>query len=243
MKRASPAREPETLAAVPARSFEPINSRLPTVPQIYERLRRSITNLTMLPSESLSEQDLAEQLGVSRTPVREALIRLAEDGLIDIMPQRGSFVAPIRLKDVEEAQFIREALEVSVVRRLAGHADSAFKELGGSNLEQQARAVRSGNHELFLDLDEAFHRGFCESAGLPKSWKVIQVVKLQMDRVRYLSLPHAGHLDALLAQHQAVFKAVVSGRADEAARQMSRHLQQVLKTVQRLSVERPDLFK
>ncbi|WP_432490685.1 GntR family transcriptional regulator, partial [Flavonifractor plautii] len=79
-----------------------INIRQPIAPQVYERLRRAITTLAMLPSEALSEKDLSLQLGVSRTPVREALIRLADEGLIDILPQRGSFVAPIRIHDVEE---------------------------------------------------------------------------------------------------------------------------------------------
>jgi len=102
-------------------TFAPMVARAAISPQIYERLRRAITTLELAPSESVSEKDLAQKLGVSRTPVREALIRLADEGLIDVLPQRGTFVAPIRLQDVEDAQFIREALEVAVVRRLTGH--------------------------------------------------------------------------------------------------------------------------
>ncbi|MDF3214107.1 GntR family transcriptional regulator [Mesorhizobium sp. M7A.F.Ca.CA.001.09.2.1] len=226
----------------PSRVLEPVNNRMPISPQIYERLRRAITTLAMLPSEALSEQDLAQQLGVSRTPVREALIRLADEGLIDILPQRGSFVAPIRLSDVEEAQFIREALEVSVVQKLAGHGSSAFIAAGRVNLAQQAKAVAEGDRELFLELDEGFHRSLCEEAGLPKSWRVIQVVKLQMDRVRYLSLPEPGHLETLLAQHVAIFEAVETGEAKQAGARMAAHLREVLRTVQRLNVARPDLF-
>ncbi|MBZ9675026.1 GntR family transcriptional regulator [Mesorhizobium sp. ES1-1] len=226
----------------PARALEPVNNRMPISPQIYERLRRAITTLTMLPSEALSEQDLAKQLGVSRTPVREALIRLADEGLIDILPQRGSFVAPIRLSDVEEAQFIREALEVSVVQKLAGHGSQEFLATARANLARQAKAVAEGDRELFLELDEAFHRSLSEEAGLPKSWRVIQVVKLQMDRVRYLSLPEPGHLETLLAQHVAIFEAVEAGEAKQAGARMTAHLREVLRTVQRLSVARPDLF-
>jgi DNA-binding GntR family transcriptional regulator len=220
----------------------PILSRQTISPQIYERLRRAITTLQMLPSESLSEQELSQQLGVSRTPVREALIRLADDGLVDVVPQRGTFVAPIRLKDVEEAQFIREALEVSVVRRLAGHVTPEFEETGRLSLARQEQAAKRGDHELFLELDEAFHKRFCEAIELPKSWKLIQGVKLQMDRVRYLSLPQAGQLEVLLAQHRAIFEAVVAGRSEEAAGQMRKHLQEVLRTLRRLISERPDLF-
>jgi DNA-binding GntR family transcriptional regulator len=226
-----------------SRALEPVNNRLPISPQIYERLRRAITTLVMLPSEALSEQDLAQQLGVSRTPVREALIRLADEGLIDILPQRGSFVAPIRLSDVEEAQFIREALEVSVVQKLAGHASDGFLAAVRANLAMQAKAVAEGDRELFLELDESFHRSLCEEAGLPRSWRVIQVVKLQMDRVRYLSLPEPGHLETLLAQHREIFDAIETGQARQAGTRMAAHLREVLLTVQRLNLARPDLFE
>ncbi|NTE88107.1 GntR family transcriptional regulator [Agrobacterium rubi] len=220
-----------------------INLRLPIAPQIYERLRRAITTLAMLPSEALSEKELSLQLGVSRTPVREALIRLADEGLIDILPQRGSFVAPIRMKDVEEAQFIRESLEVAVVKRLAGRCSSAFLSELDANLVRQERAVSLEDHDLFLDLDEAFHRSFCEEAGLSKSWRVIQSVKLQMDRVRYLSLPDPDHLNTLLAQHRAIFDAVGKGLAVGAGAAMSTHLQEVLRTAKRLSLQRADLLE
>lgn len=222
---------------------ETINLRLPIAPQIYERLRRAITTLAMLPSEALSEKELSLQLGVSRTPVREALIRLADEGLIDILPQRGSFVAPIRLKDVEEAQFIRESLEVAVVKRLAGHCSPSFLSELRENLARQERAVAQGDHDLFLDLDEAFHRSFCEEAGLSKSWRVIQSVKLQMDRVRYLSLPDPGHLNTLLAQHRTIFLAVEEGDVASAGKAMSTHLQEVLRTAKRLSMQRADLLE
>lgn len=226
----------------PARVLEPVNNRLLISPQIYERLRRAITTLLMLPSEALSEQDLAQQLGVSRTPVREALIRLAGEGLIDILPQRGSFVAPIRLSDVEEAQFIREALEVAVVQRLAGQGSDSFLAAVRTNLAMQEKAVAESNRDQFLELDEAFHRSLCDEAGLPRSWRVIQVVKLQMDRVRYLSLPDPGHLETLLAQHVAIFEAIEAGDPKQAGQRMTAHLREVLRTVQHLNATRPDLF-
>lgn len=218
-----------------AQALEPVNPRLPIAPQIYERLRRAITTLAILPSEALSEKDLSLQLGISRTPVREALIRLADEGLVDILPQRGSFVAPIRLRDVEEAQFIRESLEVAVARRLAGRCSARFLAELKNNLARQQAAVAEGDRDLFLELDEAFHRGLCEEAGLSKSWRVIQSVKLQMDRVRYLSLPEPGHLNVLLAQHRQIASAISAGNADQAGGYMSAHLQEVLGTVKKLS--------
>lgn len=223
--------------------LQAINPRQPIAAQIYERLRRAITTLSMLPSEALSEKELSLQLGVSRTPVREALIRLADEGLIDILPQRGSFVAPIRLRDVEEAQFIRESLEVAVSRRLAGGCSRRFLTEIKSNLYDQEKAVNTEALDLFLDLDEAFHRSFCEEAGLPKSWRVIQSVKLQMDRVRYLSLPDLGHLRVLLTQHRSIVDAIESGDVDKAGNDMAAHLREVLRTARKLSEQRRDLVE
>lgn len=240
-RRAAAAAFADTAPA--AAPMEPVNPRLPVAPQIYERLRRAITTLAMLPSEALSEKELSLQLGVSRTPVREALIRLADEGLIDILPQRGSFVAPIRLRDVEEAQFIRESLEVAIVQRLARHASPRFLAEVRAGLVKQQAAVEADDRDLFLELDEAFHRSFCEEAGLSKSWRVIQSVKLQMDRVRYLSLPDPGHLRTLLAQHSAIVEAIGQGDAALAAQSMRAHLQEVLRTAQRLSEQRPDLIE
>lgn len=223
--------------------LQAINPRQPIAAQIYEQLRRAITSLSMLPSEALSEKELSLQLGVSRTPVREALIRLADEGLIDIFPQRGSFVAPIRLRDVEEAQFIRESLEVAVAKRLSAGCSSRFLAEVKSNLSDQEKAVSAEALDLFLELDEAFHRSFCEEAGLSKSWRVIQTVKLQMDRVRYLSLPDLGHLRALLVQHRSIVDAIESGDAELAGAAMALHLKEVLKTAQKLSEHRRDLVE
>jgi DNA-binding GntR family transcriptional regulator len=99
------------------------------------------------------------------------------------------------------------------------------------------------DHDSFLDLDEAFHRSFCEEAGLSKSWRVIQSVKLQMDRVRYLSLPDPVHLNTLLTQHRAIFDAVEKGEATGAGAAMSIHLQEVLRTARKLSMQRADLLE
>lgn len=233
--------EDVAVADPPLRRMEPVNPRQPIAPQIYERLRRAITTLAMLPSEALSEKELSLQMGVSRTPVREALIRLADEGLLDILPQRGSFVAPIRLRDVEEAQFIRESLEVSVARRLAERRSPRFLAALRAGLERQEAAAASRDRDLFLELDEAFHRGFSEEVGLPKCWRVIQSVKLQMDRVRYLSLPDTDHLEVLLAQHREIAEAVEAGDPDRAGRAMSVHLQEVLRTARTLSRQRAHL--
>ncbi|WP_244481103.1 GntR family transcriptional regulator [Rhizobium sp. Leaf371] len=220
-----------------------INPRLPITAQIYEKLRRAIITLAMMPMEALSEKELSLQLGVSRTPVREALIRLADEGLIDILPQRGSFVAPIRLSDVEEAQFIRKSLEVAVAKRLAAGCSKHFLTEIKSNLYDQEKAVAAEALDQFRELDETFHRSFCEEASLSKSWRIIQSVKLQVDRVRYLNLPDPSHLRLLLQQHRAIVDAIEAGDVIAAGDNMTAHLRDVLLTARRLREEGVDLIE
>jgi len=160
-----------------------------------------------------------------------------------ILPQRGSFVAPIRLRDVEEAQFIRESLEVAVSRRVAASCSKRFLTGIKGNLHDQDKAVKAEALETFLELDEAYHRSFCEEAGLLKSWRVIQSVKLQMDRVRYLSLPDLDHLRVLLSQHRSIVEAIEAGDVEGAGRSMALHLREVLRTAQNLSQQRSDLVE
>lgn len=228
-------------AAERAETLE-IDPRLPITAQVYAYLKRSILTLAFRPSEGLSEKEIALRLGISRTPVREALIRLADEGLVDVMPQRGTFVAPIRLAEVMEAQFIREALEVAVVRRVAEHASPDLVERLHASLRRQEAAIGAHDHELFLRLDEELHRMLCDAVMLPRAWKVVQNVKGQLDRVRYLSLPEPGHLDLLQVQHAGIVAAIAKGDAALAADKMRLHLQEVFGSVRLLMRDSPGLF-
>ncbi|QND45674.1 GntR family transcriptional regulator (plasmid) [Rhizobium lusitanum] len=219
-----------------------IDPKLPMAPQIYGSIRQSILDLRLTPKQALSEKELALMLGVSRTPVREALIKLSEDGLVDIFPQRGTFVAPIRVAEVLEAQFIREALEVSVVGRVAEISDPAIIARLQESLARQKRAVDNGDLDGFLAEDENFHFILSASVNLTRAWKVIQNVKGQLDRVRVLSLPEPGHLAELYEQHQAIVTSIKSGNAAAAKKHMTKHLQQVFRTIDKLLARRPEIF-
>ncbi len=135
------------------------------VRSIYAILRREIVTLRLRPAERLSENELAARFRTSRAPVREALIRLVEDGLIDVRPQRGSFVSRISLTAMERARFVREALEVAIIRRVAdqGVPDAIRAELEHAITRQlEAR----NDPEKFTELDDFFHRGFARAASL-----------------------------------------------------------------------------
>jgi DNA-binding GntR family transcriptional regulator len=219
-----------------------IDPKLPMTPQVYGGLRRAILTLRMAPKQALSEKEMALNLGVSRTPVREALIKLAEEGLVDIFPQRGTFVAPIRVSEVFEAQFIRESLEVSVVARVAEAVDApALARLQDSLLRQRALVERE-DLEGFLAEDENFHFALAASVNLLRAWKVIQNVKGQLDRVRFLSLPEPGQLSDLYEQHAAIVAAIEAHDAAAARTHMGNHLQRVFGTIDMLLTRHPDLF-
>ena len=183
------------------------------------------------------------KLGVSRTPVREALIRLADEGLVDIFPQRGTFVAPIRIEEVKEARFIRETLETAVTSRAAEKISAGYIERLEENLQRQSFAVSRGDFDGFMVLDEEFHHTLCKSVSLPRAWKVIQTVKGQLDRVRYMGLSAPGHIDEMFNQHTAIFGAIKEGDSSAAVEQMRLHLQEVWDTIERLAEEEAEMFE
>lgn len=219
-----------------------LDPKLPIGAQVYSLLKRMIIGLVFKPNEALSEKELALRLGVSRTPVREALIRLADETLVDVFPQRGTVVSPIKVAEVMEAQFLREALEAAVTRRAAEQpAPALIRELSRL-LDMQRQAATAGQPEEYMPLDEAFHRTISEGTGMPRSWRLIQSVKGQMDRVRFLSLPNKAHLLLLTDQHAEIFKAIETQDPDRAEAAMRHHLKEVLKTIQELAAEMPAIF-
>lgn len=213
----------------------------PPVRSIYAILRREIVTLRLRPGERLSENELAARFGTSRAPVREALIRLVEDGLIDVRPQRGSFVSRISLKAMERARFVREALEVAIIRRVAERGiDEPIRTQLEDTIARQLEA--RDDPERFTELDDLFHRGFARAASLDSVWDVIEREKAQFDRVRYLSLPASTPVDTLVAQHRAILAAAVNQRPAAAERAVRTHMSEVLRIVGGLAAAYPDLI-
>lgn len=230
--------------AVVRRSASPDSSHPtdpPSMRAIYARLRHDIVRLAAKPGERLSENDLAARFGTSRAPVREALIRLAEDGLIEVRPQRGSYVRPISLKAMHSARFVRAALEIAIVRRAAeiGPSEAAERRLVDL-IDRQAGAA--DDPEAFTDLDDAFHHALAEAADQEAAWAIVEREKVQFDRVRFLSLPHVTPVAVLIAQHRAVVEAI--RRRDPAAAEaaMRGHMSEVLKITRDLADRFPDLI-
>ncbi len=218
-------------------SAEPIARRL------VEWLRHAIVTMRLRPGAKLSEQDLARRFGVSRQPVREAFIKLAESGLVRVLPQRGTMVVKISVGAVTDARFVREAIECAVVRDAALRADDQTFALLHACLEETERAIDAGDGERLFELDEEFHRLLAVASGRPNSWNVVVEQKAQMDRVRYLDMSDAIPMKTVLAQHRDILAAVERGedRAAEAA--MHVHLTEILKSLPKLAARWPDLFE
>lgn len=200
--------------------------------RVYDMLRRRIRELVLKPGAPLRKEEIALELGVSRAPVSEAIARLAEEGLIDVFPQHGSFVATIRAADVRESLFVRTALEVEAMRRLAPSADDATLKVLDDNLAAQARALKAGNLEQFYDLDEALHAAIFGAIGAPRAIRLLDAARAPLDRIRRLTLPEAGRPEQTLAEHRALVDAIRSRDGEFAAAAMRAHLAQVGRAIE-----------
>ena len=199
--------------------------RRPVSDQVYEALRKAIGSLRLPPGASISENRICRQIGVSRTPVRAAIIRLVEDGLIEVFPQKGSFVAPIKLSSVRVNHFIRKALELAVLARAAADWNATRSARSRQILARQAAALEAGDVEAFHEFDEAFHRAFCDAAGLEGAWATIQIAKARVDRVHRLASGQ-GRLPLVISEHQAILDALDAGDAARAEACLDFHLEQ-----------------
>src|ERR1700753_246881 len=157
--------------------------------QIHDLLRQRIVTFDLRPYEQISEQHIATELGVSRTPVREALVRLSELGMIDIFPQRGTVVAPLRIADLEKSQFLREALEIALLKRAMERPglDALVRGLK-SEVAIQSTLVELRDPRRFYVSDEQFHGLIAAQAGLASAIGEIDRAKIHIDRFRHLML-------------------------------------------------------
>ena len=210
--------------------------------QAYALLRTRIISLELLPGRPLSEKEVAEQMTISRTPVREAFLRLAEEGLLDIYPQFGTFVAPIRIPAVLHAAFVRDSLECSIVRTVAHCRRSAFLEELRARIGRQWAAVRIEDAAAFFDEDERMHQSFAEEAGHEPVWRVIDSAKVHVDRARRLKLPEDLRMRSLVEEHEQIAAALAAQDAEAAAEAMHDHLDGVIRGLSRLAVRYPDYF-
>jgi GntR family transcriptional regulator, rspAB operon transcriptional repressor len=230
------------ISELPQSLIASIDPALPKTAQVYGIMRRAIVNLHLAPGSIVNEKLLCDQLGISRTPLREAILQLQAENLVSVVPNSGTYVSKIDLQSVFDGQLVRDALELKVVRLAANRMTPQFERALDFNMHQQKRMAADLDYDGFYDLDETFHTMICEFGASAHIWKIINGAKAQLDRVRRLSFPLPSHLEVVLNEHMAVVDGLKLRDPDAAADAMKVHIERVFTMIRRHIVERRDYF-
>ncbi|MBX4266679.1 GntR family transcriptional regulator [Clostridium estertheticum] len=214
-----------------------------TSKRIYHLIREKIINLNFVPGLGISEKGISEKFNVSRTPVREAFVRLSQEGLISIYPQKGTFVSLINLSSVEEARFMREHLERAVVRLACeGFPKEMFLKLE-MNLKFQEMYMEDHDNKKIFAADEEFHRLIFEGCNKSKIWATINEMESDFQRIRILRLSSNLKWDHIYSQHIGIKNAIINKNPDLAEKIIIEHLTMVNFDKNQLKHEYSNYFK
>jgi DNA-binding GntR family transcriptional regulator len=192
--------------------------------QIYPVVRMLILTGAIKPGEVIDEKAIAAQLNVSRTPVHEAVKKLSDEHLVDVIAQSATRAARIDRKEIMESFLIRRALEMESAAQAAAHMTQEHADRLSDILLLHARAIERRNFVEAIERDDEFHRTITEISDLPRLWSAIEVSKAQLDRCRHMMLPRAGEAEATLEQHREIIRALNSRDPDKARAAMRAHL-------------------
>lgn len=210
--------------------------------QIHTALRERILSLELAPGTNLSRNEIAGYYGVSQTPVRDAMIRLEEEGLLLIFPQSKTEVSRIDIAQARETQFLRMALEIEVSRRLVKAGDPAIVNDAELALSHQRLAAEKGDLSRFVEFDRSFHRSLFDAAGVSPLWTLITDRSGHIDRLRKLNLPDPGKSAEILDYHARILDAIRAGDAARAEEQLRGHLTGTLARVDAIMEKNPGFF-
>jgi DNA-binding GntR family transcriptional regulator len=209
---------------------------------VHDELRAAIISLKLQPGAQIDKAEICERLGVSRQPLSEALSRLAEEGLVTVEPQKGTYVTRIRIGDVAEAAFLREALEVAAVRQVAPDIDDEALDRLRLIVSYQSAALAAGDFEEFYALDLRFHATIFARLAFPRVAEAVESARAQTERMRRLLL-QPNRTDRTIEEHKAIVGGLVARDPDRAAKAMHTHLGNVLDDLRKYAAERPELFE
>lgn len=210
--------------------------------KIYSDLRTELVSLQRRPGEVISEAEIALSYGVSRTPVREAILKLSDEGLLEIFPQSGIFVSRIPIAALPEAILIRKSLEATTAQLAAERAAASQILVLQAILERQREANAAKDGDAFHRADEMFHATIAEVAGYPGIWTLIQQVKVNVDRYRLLTLPQQGRIARVIVEHEAILSAIAAHDASGARTAMEIHLESLLDNISVTQNINPEFF-
>jgi DNA-binding GntR family transcriptional regulator len=209
-------------------------------PQILEILRSRILSMSLPPTTVLSRISLQSEFNVSQTPVRDALIRLEEEGLVEVYPQYATVVSRIDIRNAIEAHFLRLSIELEAVRRLTLDSPDETAASLEAVLVRQKHVMSPETYDLFDSLDKDFHRVLYERADILGLWSTVRRQGVHIDRLRMLNLPMPGKLEQIIVDHQSVVDAVRSGDAETAVVALRKHLSGTLSIIDLICEQYPD---
>ena len=235
-------RKPRAPNAPPMANAGPLGVATKNSDIVYRELRDAITTMKLPPGTPINEKELTQRYGISRTPVREAVLRLAEDRLIDVVPKSGTFVARIPVATLREALVARRALEAVIVREATERA-SESQILGlRAILQRQRETAEAGEEAAFHKADNDFHAAIAAAGRLAGIWDMIQQIRIQIERYRRLTLPQPGRMLKVVGEHEAVVDAMARRDADAAVEHMMFHLNKLQLDIAVFRDQWPDYF-
>jgi len=208
--------------------------------QVHEILRDRILKVQLVPGTVLSRASLQLEFGVSQTPVRDALMRLQEEGMVDVYPQYATVVAKIDIDHARQAQFLRLSIELEAVRRLTEEASAETAAELGDILNRQKVVAKPETFDIFDSLDREFHRKLYEKSGILQLWANVRRQSVHIDRLRRLNLPMPGKMQTVLSDHEAIVEGIASGKPDAATAALRKHLSGTLSVIDVISSDYPD---
>ncbi len=212
---------------------------------VFRCLKENIMHLRLAPGSILSEKDIAVLLNVSKTPVREAFIQLAKENLLDILPQKGTYVSLLDLEKVDESIFLRETVEREVVKLACTEFPSEKLFELQSCLALQRLCLEEENYIKFFELDEIFHKDIFDGCKKTSIWSLIQQINTHYNRIRILDLNVTGKRDwsNLLKQHEDLIMAIREKNVALGTTTINLHLNKVKITIRDLLIDYAYYFK
>lgn len=198
-----------------------------TSKKLYHILKEDIVQLHLEPGLSISEKGISEKFSISRTPVREAFLLLSKEGLLDIYPQKGTFVSLIDLNSVEEARFLREHMERAVVKLACNEFPEEKIIALEMNLKMQELYIGSKDFIKVFKLDEEFHKTIFEGCRKSRTWNTICQVEVDFQRIRMLTLWSNLNVNDVYLQHKIIIEAIKNKDSNKADEVMKNHLMKV----------------
>lgn len=212
-------------------------------PQVLEHLREMIVSLELAPGTVLNRLTLQQEFGLSSTPIRDALLRLQEDGLVEIFPQHATVVSPIDLTLAHQAHFLRRSLELEIVRGLALAPEPRLIARLQGFLAQQQALMEAKDFEAFTAADQAFHQYLYEAAKVRDLWTLVRSRSGHIDRLRRLHLVTPGKAQNIVQHHRLIVQAIAAGEPDEAQQHLRAHLSDTLSHVNEIKAKYPNYIR